>query len=495
MKPRILIKTMFLPLLLCGLASGIFTGRLAGQDVIQPLSPRLDNVTVDPGTGFALLRWLPSPSADVERYVVYTYSGGTASAIDTIRSPFILEYTHTASAARYRSVTYVVAAVDSSENISPLSNSLGTIWLSAENDVCTGRITVKWTPYENQYHPGTGYTLHISEDGGITLPDVTLPFTDNEYILSGYDPDTEYCFHVTATDDVDPLSSSNRACVTTGSEVPPSWISIGSISVEGGGLTVAAAYDPATLMHNYGLHFYNPGTGIWDEAATSSGSSGSVSFVLVPADTAVARLYRVAALNSCGVAAAVSSSARNIVLESSVTGTLITLKWNRPVPGGSETFTVWRDTGSNLREVASSLTDTIWSEDYTMFASEVSSGKVVYRVTAGNTGAPPGTPPHLSSAAEVVVSENVFMPNAFTPGSNDENALFRPEFSFLPREYDFRIMSRTGVLLYRTGDPGEGWDGRHEGKPMPAGVYLWSLKLSTPSGSMVVRSGTVTILP
>ena len=492
---QIRIRPIISLLLLCGLISGLFTARLDGQDVIQPVSPRLDNVTVDPATGFAMLRWLPSPSADVGSYVVYTYSGGTASAIDTIRSPYIYEYTHTASAARYRSVTYVVAAVDSSQNISPLSNSLATVWLSAENDICASRITVTWTPYENQYHPATGYTLHISKGGGSSLPDVTLPSTDNDYIFTGYDPDTEYCFYITATDGGSQLSSSNSACVTTGSEVPPSWISIGSISVEGGGLNVTAAYDQATLMLNYGLQLYNPGTGSWEQKATSAGSSGEVSFMLAPADTAVPRLYRVAALNSCGVAAAVSSPARNIVLESSLTGTLVNLVWNRPVPGGSGTFSVWRDTGSGPREAASSLTDTAWSEDYTMFATEVSAGMVVYRVTAGNTGSPPGTQLHLSSAAEVVVSENVFMPNAFTPWSNDENALFKPEFSFLPREYDFRIMSRNGVLLFRSGDAGEGWDGRHNGKPLSPGVYLWSLKLVTPSGSTVVRSGTVTILP
>lgn len=495
MIPRTLIKTRFLPFLLCGLFSWMFTVRMAGQDVIQPLSPRLDIVTVDPVTGFAVLRWLPSPSEDVGRYVVYTYSGGTASAIDTISSPYLLEYTHTTSAARYMSVTYVVAAIDSSQNISPLSNSLGTVWLSAEYDICAGGVNVKWTPYENQYHPGTGYTLHISEGGGSPVPDVMLPLIENGYIFTGYDPDTEYCFFVSATYGGNPLSFSNSACLTTGSEVPPSWITVSSISVEGGGLTVKAAYDPATLMQNYSLQLYNAGTGTWDEKATSAGSSGAVSLVLAAADTTVPRLYRVAALNSCSVAAAVSSPARNIVLQSSITGTVISLRWNRPVPGGSETFSVWRDTGSGPREVASSLADTVWSDDYTLFAPEVADGNVVYRVTAGDAGVPPGGAPYLSSAVVVAVSENVFIPNAFTPGSSDENALFRPEFPFEPREYDFRIMSRTGVLLYRTGDSGEGWDGKYRGKPLPPGVYLWSLRLATPSGSVVMRSGTVTILP
>ena len=45
----------------------------AGQDVIQPESPLLDIVSVDPATGFAEIRWLPSVSADVGSYVVYTW--------------------------------------------------------------------------------------------------------------------------------------------------------------------------------------------------------------------------------------------------------------------------------------------------------------------------------------------------------------------------------------------------------------------------------------
>src|SRR5690606_17899336 len=139
----------------------LLSGTAAGQDEIQPVSPVLDIVTVDPATGFAEIRWLSSVSPDVGSYVVYTYSEGTATAIDTVRSPFITTLTHSSSAASYPSVTYVVAAVDSSLNISPLSNPLSTVWLSAVNDECTGKITVTWTPYGNQQHPAVSQTLHI----------------------------------------------------------------------------------------------------------------------------------------------------------------------------------------------------------------------------------------------------------------------------------------------------------------------------------------------
>ncbi len=481
----------FITLLFCSL----FVYQVTGQDIDPPLSPRLDMVTVDPGTGFAILRWLPSPSPDAARYVIYTYAAGTATAIDTVFSPFVYEYTHTASAARYRSVTYVVAAVDSSGNASPLSNSLGTIWLSAVEDPCTATILASWTGYDNQYHPGNGYLLHITYGPGISLPDIALPVSSTQYLFTGYNADTEYCFFVTAYDGEGPLSSSNRACITTGSEAAPQWVRIDAVGVHDGGITFTASYDAATVMNDFRLFRYDPVAVTWEESASATGTAGRVSFTLAQADTTVAHRYRIAAVNSCGVNSTVSPHVRNMVLESSVSGTLINLRWNRPASGWSGLFSVWRDYGDGPHEVAFSLSDTLWSDDYTGFATDVSAGEVVYRVSTEDPSASEGSGPHLSSATVIAASENVFMPNAFTPGSTDENAVFRPEFLFQPGEYDFRILSRNGTLLFSTGDPGEGWDGRHNGRLMPPGVYLWNLKLTTPSGQNVVRNGTVTILP
>ncbi len=477
------------------LTAGLSSGPIAAQDETQPLSPILDIVTVDPETGFAIIRWLPSPSPDVGSYVVYTYSGTTATAIDTVRSPYITEYTHTASAARYRSVSYVVAAVDSSLNISPLSNSLPTVWLSAEDDICTATVTVTWTPWENPNHPATGILLNIVSGTGATLPGVTLPAGETGYTFTGYEPETGYCFHVTFMADGEPLASSNSACVTTGSEVAPAWVEINAITVSRSGLKVYAWYDPSTVMNTFNLYRYNTVTSSWEVAATSAGTAGEVLFDLPGADTTTVNLLRVGAVNSCGLASTLSEPARNMVLAIALSGTLINLRWNRPSGSGTEPFSVWRDTGNGPREVASSLADTSWSDDYEGFAIDVTAAKVIYRITTSGHSSPPGTPVHLSSAAIIEVTETIFMPNAFTPSIPGKNALFRPEFTFMPVNYDFRIWSRNGVLLFRTTDPAEGWDGRHNGTPVPTGVYLWSLKLITPSGRTESRNGTVTILP
>ncbi|MFN2336240.1 MAG: gliding motility-associated C-terminal domain-containing protein [Bacteroidales bacterium] len=468
---------------------------LAGQDETQPLSPQLDMVTVDPLTGFASVKWLLSASPDVASYVVYTFSNGTASAIDTVRSPYETVYTHTASAARYRSVTYVVAAVDSSLNISPLSNSLSTIFLSSVNDTCNSTINLAWTPYDNSFHPAGSYEVYVGTGIGPAILHETLPSTETSYLFSGYDPGTEYCFFITASHDGTGLSSSNRVCLTTGSETAPAFIRVDAVAVAGKALQFHVSYDQSTTMDDFALLQFNPVTASWDEAAGARGMNGALSLSYPGADTGRVSLYRITILNNCNVTMATSGNIRNMVLESAVTGTIIALSWNNPFPEGDALFSVWREAGRGWIEVASHLSDTTWSDDYSLFTADDAVAEVAYQVTATSADAPAGAPLHRSSVTTVSAAENIFIPNAFTPERGGENAFFRPEFSFIPVTYEFRIYSRGGALLFQTSDYATGWDGRSNGKILPAGVYLYSLRLTTPAGRTEARRGTVTILP
>ncbi len=466
-----------------------------GQDEEQPLSPVLDMVTVDPQDGFATLRWILSSSPDVAGYVIYTLNSGTASAIDTVRSPYETVYIHTLSLARYKSVTYVVAAIDSALNISLLSNSLSTIYLTAVNDSCNSRITMLWTQYDNALHPADSYEVRVAIASGSAVLHETIPVSETSYNFIDYDPGTNYCFHITASDDGSGLSSSNRVCVTTGSEVAPAWVNADAVAVTGREMIFIGSYDQATSFSRFVVQQYSPATSSWENIISASGSGGIVIFSAVGADTASVRLYRITALNNCDVPVVSSGSVRNMVLTSAVTGTRIDLKWNNPLPDGETLFTVWRETGQGWEEVATHLSDTIWTDDYSLFAADVSASEVAYQITAVATDAPEGAPLHRSSVTTIEVTENIFVPNAFTPGRGIENATFRPEFSFLPVKYEFRIYTRSGSMLFQTSDYATGWDGLHNGTMMPSGVYLWSLKLTTPSGGTEVRTGTVTILP
>ena len=466
-----------------------------GQDDTQPQEPRLENVTVSPATGFTTLRWLPSPSPDVGSYVVYTYTNNIAFAVDTIRSPYITEYVHTGSAARYMSVTYVVAAMDSSRNISPLSNSLSTVYVSLDNDSCNFRVILSWTEYDNSAYPADGYELWMSAAGNPASLLETLPLSQTSYTFSGYAPATVYCFHIIATANNAGLSSSNRQCLMSGGEIPPDWIITEAVYVQHQGVNVTGSYDNDTDIDTFVAEIFNRSTSAWMISAAADGIDGKVTVNNAGTDTASVNLFRISALNNCGRAVTPSSPVRNIVLSSATSGTRIDLKWNNPFPQRSAYFTVWRDIGAGWTEVAGPAADTTWTDDYAAFAQYVSAPAIAYVVTAVDQVASAGYPACRSSVTLVSAIENIFMANAFTPDDNGINDLFTPVLTFIPIDYEFSIFSRTGVILFRTASYGEGWDGRHNDKPMPPGVYLWSLRITTPSGRAEARTGTVTILP
>lgn len=467
------------------------------QDSILPAVPVPESVTVDPYTGSSTIRWIPSVSTDVERYIIYASDILYGFlAIDSVEASHIPEYVHVNSFARYRSTGYSIAARDSSGNRSPMSEPLWTVYLAAGNDSCNSRINLSWTHHVNVNHPSDRYELWVSVAEEPVSIYLTLPKTDTSYIFRDYLPGTRYCFFINATDEEGAFpSSSNRQCITTGIETAPGWLRLVALSVEGGGLAVTGSYDREGTMDDFILLRYDAGTSGWSQCGTATGFDGSVSFVISDADTSRVTPYAMAVLNSCSIPADSSLPGRNIVLTSEKRGTLANLQWNRPGIYPAPLFSVWRDRGYGWEERASGLSDTLWSEDLSLFAGSVTSASVAYYVTASHAESPPVTPPSRSNVTLVPLTWETYMPNAFTPDGDGLNDLFMPALSFLPVGYEFSIYTRSGVLLFRTDDFSEGWNGRHNGRLMPSGVYLWSLRLTTPAGQTEVRRGTVTILP
>jgi hypothetical protein len=66
--------------------------------------------------------------------------------------------------------------------------------------------------------------------------------------------------------------------------------------------------------------------------------------------------------------------------------------------------------------------------------------------------------------------------------------------TFTPSDYRLVIRSRQGKTLFETNDFMASWDGSDNGNPVPEGVYLWFLKIKTPEGKSISRSGTVTVV-
>jgi gliding motility-associated-like protein len=71
------------------------------------------------------------------------------------------------------------------------------------------------------------------------------------------------------------------------------------------------------------------------------------------------------------------------------------------------------------------------------------------------------------------VDPGLYAPNAFTPGTDGTNDVFRPIPIGMKAVTHFEVYNRWGRLMYSSTQNQKGWDGTFAGKPQDAGVYVW----------------------
>jgi len=98
-------------------------------------------------------------------------------------------------------------------------------------------------------------------------------------------------------------------------------------------------------------------------------------------------------------------------------------------------------------------------------------------------------------STDIIVDNETLLdlPNAFVPGSAAGSS-FRIVRRGLATLSYFRVFDRWGQKVFETKDITEGWDGRCNGKPMPAGVYVYTVEAVTNTGRVFRKNGNVTLL-
>jgi PKD repeat protein len=99
----------------------------------------------------------------------------------------------------------------------------------------------------------------------------------------------------------------------------------------------------------------------------------------------------------------------------------------------------------------------------------------------------------------------ISFPNAFIPNRNgpsggyysatsDESAqVFHPSLSGVA-DYQLRIFSRRGILVFESNDVNIGWDGYYKGQLSEPGVYVWKVRGNYINGDPFTRMGDVTLI-
>jgi PKD domain len=106
----------------------------------------------------------------------------------------------------------------------------------------------------------------------------------------------------------------------------------------------------------------------------------------------------------------------------------------------------------------------------------------------------------LAGSGYFIEFPNAFIPNPDGPSGgyysskSDESAsIFHPSFSGVS-DYQLKIFSKLGVLLFETTDPDIGWDGYFKGQLSNSGVYIWKVRGKFRNGESFIRMGDLTLL-
>jgi gliding motility-associated-like protein len=474
-------------------------------DCTVPLPPDFTNISVQPETGKTEFNWTLSQSSDIAAYIIYSYKDGIGMPIDTIWNPTATSYTLTGTSTKYFSVSYVIASHRISGTpgrpgcTSPLSNALTTIFAESDIDTCNKKIVVSWNSYTPVPKNVNGYSILVSVNGGPFTETVNLPSDKKSYTLNDFTTDVEYCFVVRANLEGGTISTSNKTCLLTKMQRAPRWINADYATInEDNKIALSFTVDPLSELTRFRLERRSGQTGTFQEIAQPGYINGSVIFTDNQADIKNVNYYRLSAINNCNNPVTVSNLSSNIVLSLDRIDNDLVLSWNsyKKWAGIISSYNIFINTGNGyeVKEILQPA-DTIFKLGYKRIMYEISGNEVCFYITAVETSNPFGIN-SLSSSTKVcsVPTEIITVPNVFTPNNDMLNDYFRPVLSFTPLDYHLIISDRQGKILFETRDSQVSWDGNQNGIHQPDGVCLWFLKIITPSGKSISKTGTLTII-
>lgn len=476
-----------------------------------PQPPVFTTVSVRPETGKTELNWTLSQSSGIAAYLVYVYKNENGiprgDIVDTIWNPSATYYEFFNPAYKYDSVSYVVASYRLSGIPglpgcpSPFSNILITIFTSVSLDTCNRKLNINWNSYSPEPLPVLNYSVLYSVNGGNYYElDVVSPET-NSITLTDFTNDSEYCFVIRANLEGGKFSTSNSACIFTRMQKTPQWINADYATVnEDEEISLRFTIDPDSEISLFRLERKSGETGNYQQIAMitpDNSEPGKVSFTDKNADLNIINYYRLSAINNCNLQSGTSNIASNIVLNANGEGSSVRLSWNkyRTWLGSVSEYRLFMDTGNGFNEEAIlGPTDTVYSVSIPDIMYRIKGGKVCFFVKAVEKSNPFGISGESNSEqACFQVDEVITVPNVFTPDGDSRNDLFRPVITFMPTDYHLIISNRQSRILFDTKDYTEAWDGSDNGNPLPEGVYLWILKVTSSSGKTYTRTGTVTL--
>ncbi len=451
-----------------------------------PLAGAFHFVTIEGGN--VVLHWAPSPSVQTIAYVISRTGALGVSIIDTVFTD--TTYIDTGATPTIDTETYFVEALDACGNKSLIPPAHTTLLMNyTPPSACSPGLVLAWTPYTGWTGGVAEYEVFVGADGATPVAVGRVPGSQTTFTYTETNDGETLCFYVEALEGTTPYRSRSQELCTAVSIVQPirEVLFLGASVNEQAGVDVEwwwdarARVDAASLLRetlDIPLVLTDPPAAfnIWiDEDVAQAGSV----------------TYRLSVLDECGNRIS-SNTSPTPFLMGRAAGDGNSLSWEpyaHPLAFNVRYELVRLGTGA----VAYSGTELKYTDVFTAGLSEqtcyvlrvnadflLSNGEVVSRTMRSNTVCLQPTP-------------KIYVPNVFAP--DGVNYIFRPELSLIvPSAYEMAVFDRWGGQVFQSNAIGTGWDGKRNGEPLPQGIYIYFIRLTTSSGETVDIQGDVMLL-
>ncbi|MCX6351457.1 MAG: gliding motility-associated C-terminal domain-containing protein [Bacteroidetes bacterium] len=454
-----------------------------GIDISPPAKIVIDSISVVGGK--TILGWQKNKATDFKAYIIYYEDASGIHPFDTVKgvdSTYFYDKTLVKDPTK-KAVSLTIAALDSCNNVSEISEAHTTIFLDRTFDVCKREAYLSWSTYKGWtpafyeifvQEPGGVFKYKNKVDGATTIAAIKMVQTGN------------YNFKVKAI-------SSGGGIKSASNEVTiPLSINLGlSCNITG------VSFNNHSDAHIISYYVSNPSIVkyVKIEAATDSNKLKEIAKVMLinsvnkysytksGIDKSKVYYYRIVGYDDCD----------NPVCSSAITSIIVTkciinknkeneVNWNSymGIRGGIKSYAVYRsifpgDTNAWQRILETSPTATNYLDTDTTI--DFKNDGVCYRIEATkNDNDTLSLPSVISSYSCCIGAPKLLAPNAFI--TNGFTSVFKPKYLYIDTTSGtLEIYSRWGERIFSTNKIYEGWDGKdNTGKRQEQGVYLYMLR-------------------
>ena len=419
-------------------------------------------VTTSQSNGDISLHWIPSPTHQIAKYIIYRNGNrtGNVSGLDST-------WDDKNAATSLSTYSYHLVSIDSCGNTSDIPSDIHTsILLKATSGNQFNTIT--WTKYEG--FTVKNYTLYRDGNSLATINASDTSFIDTLVICGNM---SHYVIVANATEPWK-QSYSNIDSVMTIDHKPPRAVHLINATFNEDGNKIIVSWNKSSDYDAKNYKLYRSvgllGNQQLIKTAAISDTTYTDSFHIL---TTTPFYYNVQVQDQCGNNSLLSNNGSSIVITGTVGKLFNSLYWNpySEWQHGVDHYVLYRkEDSAEWKEISIIDTAKYFKDDQL----ENFVRDHCYRVEAFENGGQKAT--SLSSIVCLEQAAIVYMPNAFTPKlSPGLNDFFGPQGTYFST-YELKVYDRWGELVYYTAE-GKPWDGSVHGAPANEGVYIYMLNV------------------